>query len=424
MLLSTAHSQRQVDPAEALMREIGEQLRQVRLERGEELAQVAEYLRIKPAYLHALEQGDMAALPGRPYALGFLRTYVDYLGFNGNELVARIRNVVGTLTDRSRLHIRTPMPESRMPKAPVMLLSLVLVAGVYGVWIYLHSDESAVVEPVSAVPDELGQTILDGLPPSSFQSLAETAAPQDVGAAGGAHPPAPPSDGDRATMEEAGIGDGTGSPAEAPEAEERVVVHEEPVAASAPTPASQSENGVAATRAGARGADVASGGPLNEAEDSRQGVDTAEVRPDPVAAPDTPGMGGSVDAADAAPNAAEVLASLDARFARATAGAPRVHGVANTDARVILRARSTSWIEVSSANGDYAEAATLLPGQVFLVPDRLDLTLWTGNAGGLEVIVDGERVPPLGGEGVVMRRVSLDRASLLARSETADGVGR
>lgn len=74
MLLSTAHSHGQVDPAEALMREVGEQLRPVRLERGEELERVAEYLRIKPAYLDALEQGDMAALPGRTYALGFLRT--------------------------------------------------------------------------------------------------------------------------------------------------------------------------------------------------------------------------------------------------------------------------------------------------------------------------------------------------------------
>jgi cytoskeleton protein RodZ len=78
---------------------------------------------------------------------------------------------------------------------------------------------------------------------------------------------------------------------------------------------------------------------------------------------------------------------------------------------------------VTSAKGDYRLAATLLPGEVFLVPDRPDLTLWTGNAGGLEVIVDGERLRPLGDEGAVMRRVPLDRAALLARGEAAGPIG-
>lgn len=33
-------------------------------------------------------------------------------------------------------------------------------------------------------------------------------------------------------------------------------------------------------------------------------------------------------------------------------------------------------------------------GETFAVPDRPGLTLMTGNAGGLEVVVDGEVLPP------------------------------
>jgi cytoskeleton protein RodZ len=423
MLLSTAQSHGQVDPAEALMREVGEQLRQVRLERGEELERVAEYLRIKPAYLHALEQGDVAALPGRTYALGFLRTYADYLGFNGNDLVARIRNVVGTLTDRSRLHIRTPLPESRMPKAPVIVLSLALMAGVYGVWIYLHSDQGIIVEPVSEVPQELRQAAPDPLPPSNIESSSGAVVSPNAASAGEVRSAAPVSAGDVATVEEPAPG--TRDLAAAPETDEPVNADQASGAASAPAPAGQSDSEIAA---GEEARDPA-GAPGDGMEGTKpaQAVDVADPDPEQIVAaaqPVVPEGAAEADEPDGPPTASEVLASLDPRFAEAVAGAPRVYEAGNMDARVILRARSTSWIEVTSANGDYRLAATLLPGEVFLVPDRPDLTLWTGNAGGLEVIVDGQRLQPLGDEGAVMRRVPLDRAALLARGEAPGPIGQ
>jgi cytoskeletal protein RodZ len=407
MLLSTAQTHGQADPAEALMREVGEQLRQVRLERGQELAQVAEHLRIKPAYLHALEQGDMAALPGRTYALGFLRTYADYLGFNGNELIARIRNVVGTLTDRSRLQVRTPMPESRMPKTPVMLLSLAFVLGVYGVWVYMHSDDGTVVEAVGDVPQELRETALDDVPPESVEEPVEAAVPPEPAAAAASELP----------EAEGGLGE---PPAAAPAAQEPLLARGQPSS-------SQGANGTAAVSAAAGVMAAAPGGAMQGDQETSPMPDIADAEPGPVAAlapPEASEADAAGVASETVPSTAEVLASLDGRFAGAGAGAPRVHGAADTEARVILRASSTSWIEVSSADGDYTEAATLLPGEVFLVPDRPGLTLWLGNAGGLEVIVDGERLPPLGEEGVVMRRVPLDRASLLARGEAASDLAQ
>jgi cytoskeleton protein RodZ len=83
------------------------------------------------------------------------------------------------------------------------------------------------------------------------------------------------------------------------------------------------------------------------------------------------------------------------------------------DARVILRARQRSWIRVSSLSGDYVVTRTLEPGEAFPVPGRSDLELWTGNAGGLEVIVDGTPVPALAGGGAVRRNVPLDPDRLL-----------
>jgi len=49
------------------------------------------------------------------------------------------------------------------------------------------------------------------------------------------------------------------------------------------------------------------------------------------------------------------------------------------------------------------------------VPDRPDLVLWTGNAGGIEVILDGAVLAPIGEDGAVVREVPLDPPSLRAR---------
>jgi cytoskeleton protein RodZ len=94
-------------------------------------------------------------------------------------------------------------------------------------------------------------------------------------------------------------------------------------------------------------------------------------------------------------------------------GGARVWEPANADARVILRAREPVWIQVASRSGDYNFSRTLEPGEAVLVPNRPDLELWTGNAAGLELIVDGAPVSLPGGR-LVRRNVSLDPERLPA----------
>ncbi|NKB45263.1 MAG: DUF4115 domain-containing protein [Alphaproteobacteria bacterium] len=76
-----------------------------------------------------------------------------------------------------------------------------------------------------------------------------------------------------------------------------------------------------------------------------------------------------------------------------------------------LRAKSDSWIQVRDGN-ELLLTRLLREGEVYQVPDRQGLTLMTGNAGGLEVFVDGEVMPPLGDVGVVRRGVPLSAERL------------
>jgi cytoskeleton protein RodZ len=328
----------QVDPAEIVMRELGARLRQARLERGEELDTVAQYLRIRPAYLAGIEDGDLSALPGRIYALGFLRSYADHLGLDGQDLVTQIKSAVGNLTRKQRLRIHTPMPESRLPKAPVLAISLALILAVYGAWSYVGNSGGQVVETVSEVPDDLRQIAIDALAP-----LPERTTPDEPQSRSG---PA------------GGIG---------------------PVASAAP--ASDAPQDLALEPGAGQALDGA-GGP----------------------APDVSGVSDATP-----PHAAQAVTALPeapaSRAAQAQGSAP---------ARVVLRALGTSWIHVSSTTGDYRYVRILEPGEALLLPDRPDLSLWTGNAGGLEIVVDGRALPPLGPDGRVIRNLQLDPESLLA----------
>jgi cytoskeletal protein RodZ len=69
------------------MFEIGGSLREARLKRNLSPADVQKAIRIRDRYLQALEEERWDLLPGDAYVKGFLRTYADYLGLDGNLYV-------------------------------------------------------------------------------------------------------------------------------------------------------------------------------------------------------------------------------------------------------------------------------------------------------------------------------------------------
>jgi cytoskeleton protein RodZ len=67
--------------------EIGSSLREVRIRRGVELAQVEADTHIRTRYLKALEDDRFDLLPGDAYVRGFLRTYANYLELDAELFV-------------------------------------------------------------------------------------------------------------------------------------------------------------------------------------------------------------------------------------------------------------------------------------------------------------------------------------------------
>ncbi len=77
-----------VDDIEALANEnIGEALRITRIHYSKTLDDVEDALRIRSCQIIAIEQGDISNLPGKVYAIGFVRSYAEYLGIDGARAV-------------------------------------------------------------------------------------------------------------------------------------------------------------------------------------------------------------------------------------------------------------------------------------------------------------------------------------------------
>jgi hypothetical protein len=67
--------------------EIGNSLHEARIRQGLEFPEVELATKIRVKYIRALEQEEFSVLPGETYVRGFLRTYADYLGLDGQLYV-------------------------------------------------------------------------------------------------------------------------------------------------------------------------------------------------------------------------------------------------------------------------------------------------------------------------------------------------
>ena len=95
-------------------------------------------------------------------------------------------------------------------------------------------------------------------------------------------------------------------------------------------------------------------------------------------------------------------------------GDTRIYGESNVDSRITLTARQDSWVQVRDHDGNVIWTRILRRGDVYRVPNQGGLAFATGNAGALEVSVDGKPAPSLGAIGMVRHNVPLDPSKLMA----------
>jgi cytoskeleton protein RodZ len=338
----------------------GAMLRRRREALGLDPADIAAALRIKPAYVSALETGYPDQLPGPAYASGFLRAYADHLGLDHDEVLQRFKQGSAAFARKPDLSFPMPLGERSIPGSGVLLVAIILAICGYGTWYYLSTSETSRPPRVAAVPAALLRPNPE--PQATGASSAEAIAAPSTASPPIAVPTATPS---------------TAAPSTA-----------------APSTAEPHEN--------APGSPDSAGAALAPAATpASSGVRAALLAPTPpVVAPERPETE-SQDLTERTPLG-------PAPPSQSLTGPP------GASTRIIIRAAADSWIQIRDANRSVLVTRLLKAGESYAVPDRQGLAMRTGNAGGLAIIVDGNPAPPIGPVGGVRRNVALDPQALMA----------
>jgi cytoskeleton protein RodZ len=334
-------------------RSIGEILRDRREELDLDLETIGATLRIKPAYLVALEQDRTHELPGATYAMGFIKAYSRYLGLDEQAVLSRFKDESAGFTARQDLSLPVPLGERSLPGAAMLLIALILGLCGYGTWYYLSTGERNRPERVTSVPQDLqppptaaqqssgGITLARGLPPASGSAASTADATRTSASAA-------------AAADASASSPSLGAPAQ-----------------------TQSPSSSPAPRQDA------------------SGTPAPQFSVPPANKPEATAAAGSPPPANAAAPTPPPAAAGDA-------------------SRVSIKALSDCWIQVRASDDSIVFSKVLKAGETYKVPPKQGLSLRTGNAGALQLSVDGKPVPSIGGIGAMRRNVALDPSELTA----------
>ncbi len=249
---------------------VGEILRKTREHYGQSINDVAMNLNIRPQQLNALEQGHLDQIPGRVYAIGFVRSYSEYLGLDGDKMVHIFKAQSVGKRVKPSLSFPVLAHEGNDPNIHMIIFSLT------GIILFI-----------------------------AYLSIFH-------------------------------------APARAP----------------------------------------------------------ATIPPVPEAIKEK-----TISMFEPAKRAAEERAKVKTQSA-----APSLDGLSAT---MELRVSEESWVEITNEAGAVVVRQILKPGAVFIVPDDQNLTLATGNAGGLSVFIDGKKISTLGKTAQVRRGIALKAESFV-----------
>jgi cytoskeleton protein RodZ len=167
--------------ADAPLETVGQDLRAARQRRGDELATVSRALKIRKDHLEALEEDRIAALPGRAYAIGFVRSYADYLGLDSLQCVERFkREIAGRDDSAAAAGFPDDHDETRLPHGWAIIAVVVLGLIAYGAY-HLARSADSLNQPVASVPTRIAARPtappIRHTPPVQSQQAAANPAP-------------------------------------------------------------------------------------------------------------------------------------------------------------------------------------------------------------------------------------------------------
>lgn len=114
---------------------VGLLLKEMRNKQGKTFAEISQELCIRKSYLEAIENSDYNNIPEYPYGIGFIRSYADYLGLDGNDIVKMYKDEAeADFRKKHPYFVMEPQVEATVPSRKYLLISLIALIVIYGAW--------------------------------------------------------------------------------------------------------------------------------------------------------------------------------------------------------------------------------------------------------------------------------------------------
>ena len=423
---------------------IGALLRASRMRVGEELRDIASILRIRYPYLIAIEEGRFDDLPGQPYAVGFVRAYADHLGLDGEEVVRRFKEEFNSGgTSSSELSFPTPIAEASVPGGAIVFIGLLISIIAYGVWYISTSDENYFGDIIHPIPERFATLIgndedegsNEQISTGNFSAQAEKERQlKDTLIQTGSMPgekqqqlesdqktESPVTKSERlASMADVSVSIGSDQSNENQSSTEN---RDKKASIAKVEPPGMSETPATAISPSIPETSATSFAKPSSTEPVAMAVPAAtETAPMPNADTSTDMTGDSdkpLPTLKPTTKAVEIESST--RLMDTVPERPKENPDASltvsgseVGSRILVRAKVESWVQIKNNKNQIVFTNLLKAGEEYNVPNEAGLKLETGNAGALEILVDGKAVPSIGQEGMVRRSVQMDPALLKA----------
>lgn len=322
-------------------RAVGRLLRDQREALGHSVADVAQRLRIRPAFIDAIESGQFDRLPGAAYIPAFLRTYATHVGLDPQKVLSayQLSGAVPIERPVTLPAAAFPMIERRAPLGLAVLTVILVVAAGYGVWRYLPVEQATVAEKVPPVPDRLMAAHPADTPSTP---VAETAA---------ARPTAP--------AESWPMAKPAPAKPEAPKADSAVV----------PAPAPPPAPGTAPVPAAAAAPQTAAAPVPPPAAVPLPAPPPAPPTPAPYVSPyTTPGQAQAAQPPAQPPAAVPPSTPNTTQEAIARGEPLRVDVAVPVKRDTLVSVRANSWVELRGPNGDVLAQTYVRAGESYTIP--------------------------------------------------------
>jgi cytoskeleton protein RodZ len=133
----------------------GRALRRARQQAQKEISDIAAEMRVAPAYIEALEDGDWSKLPGNTYAKGYMRRYAEIMDIglpSAAEQTRPAEQIFPSQVKKLAVSLReTPLIVKRALVMGAVALLLALI-----IWSVMYDTKQQVqLEMVKPVPQRL-----------------------------------------------------------------------------------------------------------------------------------------------------------------------------------------------------------------------------------------------------------------------------